>query len=255
MMISHLSFKPPLLLQTDGETAARFPLTLKVFDPGTDKRDIYALRYRAFIEDKVIEPREDGLFFDDFDELCTTCVIGAYNNGTCVGSFRLAFGEGMPGCCTMPSQTLFDEIGTLEEAGYLSLVEFGRMVIAPELTNMSFRTTLYAALVRAGMMIAHAAEVDYGLISVHPDKARFYEMMCGFRSIARAESYPGILAPAILLGRDFHALEAKRARQNPFFRISSAEISSARNQLFPALSVAARSRRGASHTPRELALA
>jgi N-acyl-L-homoserine lactone synthetase len=232
-MISELSFRPPLLLQAQGAPNAKFPLDIKVFAPGTDKRDIYRLRYRAFIADGVITPRDDGLFFDDFDELTTTSIIGAYSNGTCVGSFRLAFGSPDGEKPTMPCQTIFDEVNDLEREGFQSLVEFTRMVVAPELTNTSFRTTLYATLVRAGLMVAHAARVDYGLISIHPDKVRFYEMMCGFKSIARAETYPGINAPAVLLGRDFTALDLKRTRQNPFFRISASEITGARATLFP----------------------
>jgi hypothetical protein len=232
-MISELSFRPPLLLQAPGAQNAKFPLDIKVFAPGTDKRDIYRLRYRAFIADGVITPRDDGLFCDDFDELTSTSTIGAYTNGSCVGTFRLAFGTPDSDGPTMPCQTIFSEVNELHRSGYQSLVEFTRMVVAPEITNTSFRTTLYATLVRAGMMIAHAARVDYGLISIHPDKVRFYEMMCGFQSIAQAESYPGINAPAVLLGRDFTALELKRTRQNPFFRISASEITGARATLFP----------------------
>ena len=232
-MISDLNFKPPTLLLAQGDANAKFPLDIKVFAPGTDKRDIYALRYRAFIEDGHIAPREDGLFTDDFDDLNSTSVIGAYSNGTCVGTFRLAFGEGGRAAHSMPCQTIFDEVATLAHAGFHTLVEFTRMVIEPEITNTSFRTTLYATLVRAGLMVAHAARADFGLVSVHPDKVRFYEMMCGFGQIARSETYPGILAPAVLLGRDFRALDAKRAKQNPFFRITPGEITSARETLFP----------------------
>ena len=93
-----------------------------------------------------------------------------------------------------------------------------RMAVAPELTNTSFRTTLYASLVRAGLIIAHAGEADYGLISVNPSQVRFYEMMCGFKALARADDYPGINAPAVLMGRNFRALNARRIAQNPFFR-------------------------------------
>jgi hypothetical protein len=233
-MISDLSFRPPLVLSRAGaKLSANFPLELKIFGPGTDKTAIYALRYRAFIEGGVIVPRDDGLFSDAYDDLDTTTTIAAFDRETCVGTFRLAFGQGKPGANTMPCQSIFDEVGELGASGYHRLVEFTRMVIEPELTNTSFRTTLYATLVRAGLIIAHAARVDYGLISIHPDKVRFYEMMCGFRPMARAEAYPGIIAPTVLLGRDFDALDEKRTRQNPFFKISSAEVTGARGIMFP----------------------
>ena len=200
-MISSLSFRPPLILQTqDKDKSAKFPLDLKVFTAGSDKRDVYALRYRAFIKDAVITPREDELFSDAYDNLKTTCTLAAYQDGTCVGSFRLAFGEGRIGEETMPCQSIFTEVGSLEGKGFHRLVEFGRMVVEPTITNTSFRTTLYATLVRAGLIVAEAGKTDFGLISVHPNLARFYELMCGFKTMARAEAYPGINAPAVLLG-------------------------------------------------------
>ena len=233
-MISSLNFKPPLTLQSQGAgKAAKFPLDLKVFAPGTDKREIYALRYRAFIEVGLITARDDQLFFDDYDELPTTCTLAAFQGSDCVGSFRLTFGEGRPGGKTMPCQSIFSEVGRLEEQGFRRLVEFTRMAVAPELTNTSFRTTLYATLVRAGLIVADAGGADYGLISVNPSQVRFYEMMCGFNALARAESYPGINAPAVLLGREFQVLDQKRSKPDPFFRIAPNEITRARAQLFP----------------------
>ncbi len=239
-MISSLNFRPPLILQTQGkEKTAKFPLDLKVFTAGSDKRDVYALRYRAFIKDGVITPRDDKLFSDRYDDLETTCTLAAYQGATCVGSFRLAFGEGRIGGETMPCQSIFTEVGTLEAKGFHRLVEFGRMVVEPTLTNTSFRTTLYATLVRAGLIVAEAGETDFGLISVHPNLAKFYELMCGFRAMARAETYPGINAPAVLLGRNFRVLDQKRSKQNPFFRFTSNEVTNARAQLFPAAREAA----------------
>jgi hypothetical protein len=233
-MISDLSFRPPLVLSREGAKGpAVFPLEIKIFGPGTDKRAIYALRYRAFIEAGLISQRDDALFADAYDELPTTTTIAAFDAVTCVGSFRLTFGQGNPAGDTMPCQEIFPEVGHLADGGYGRIVEFTRMVVAPELTNTSFRTTLYAALVRAGLIVAHAARADYGLISINPSQVRFYEMMCGFRELARAENYPGINAPAVLLGCDFQALDEKRTRQNPFFRLAPAEITRARSILYP----------------------
>ena len=233
-MISELNFYPAKVLGSDDAgQRAKFPLALKIFGPRADKQMIYALRYRAFIDTGVITPRPDRLFSDNYDELASSYSIGAFRNGVCAGSFRLTFGSGTAGSNTMPCQSVFEEVGALQADGYTSLVEFTRMVVAPEITNTSFRATLYAALVRAGLIVAHAARADYGLISVHPGMVRFYASMCGFRSLARSESYPGINAPAVLMGRDFRALDHKRTKQNPFFKIAPAEITSARATLFP----------------------
>ena len=98
MMISEMSFSPPLVLPRAGaKFPASFPLDLKIFGPGTDKSAIYALRYRAFIEGGVITPREDRLFCDAYDDLDTTTTIAAFDGERCAGTFRLTFGQGRPG--------------------------------------------------------------------------------------------------------------------------------------------------------------
>jgi len=233
-MSSTLSFKPPLTLQMAGNgKPSKLPIEFRTCTVDSAKDDLYSLRYRAFIKEGIITPRDDEMFFDVYDDLATSCSLGAYHDGACVGTFRLAFGQGRPGAETMPCQSGFPLVALLEKQGFHRVVEFGRMVVEPSLTNTSFRTTLYASLVRAGLIVTKAGGADYGLISVHPKVARFYELMCGFSVLARAESYPGINAPAVLLGRDFRILDQKRIAQNPFFYIASNEVSLARAQLFP----------------------
>jgi len=229
-MITKLSFLPASLLKTESAKGGKsFPLTLKVFGPDDDKRAIFDLRYRAFTEIGVIDEREDGLFSDAYDDLATTWNIGAFEGETCIGSLRLTFGNSGRTRPTMPCQEVFlPEIASLQGRGYCKLVEFTRMAVAPGLTNTSFRATLYGSLVRAGMMIAQAGAADYALMSAHPDRTRFYKTMCGFEVIAHADDYPGINAPAVLLGRDFRVLEQRRTSRNPFFNFTAAEVASAR---------------------------
>lgn len=229
-MSSVLSFEPLSLLSAiPAQVRQAFPLSIKVFGPSDEKRAIYALRYRAFRQLGVIDPRDDGLFFDRYDDLATSWSIGAFSGLACIGSMRLTFGDGQSP--SMPCQEVFPEVETLSDRGYGNLVEFTRLAVCPSLTNTSYRATLYGALVRAGTMMAHAGDVDYALMSTHPDKTRLYTTLCGFEVIAHADDYPGINAPAVLLGRDFRALDRKRSSRNPFFSFSKSEIASARAAL------------------------
>lgn len=92
-------------------------------------------------------------------------------------------------------------------------------------TNNSFRTTLYASLVRAGFILAQAAEVDVAVIAVHRKFSPFYQAMCGFRILGNAESYGGIAQPTHFLGRDFKRLDGRRLQRNAFFRLSRTKSS------------------------------
>ncbi len=229
-MSSILNFEPlSILSAVQAKVRQAFPLSINVFGPDDEKHAIYALRYRAFLQQGVIDPREDELFFDRYDDLPTTWTIGAFSDTACIGSMRLTFGDGLSP--SMPCQEVFPQVEALNNRGYSNLVEFTRLAVCPNLTNTSYRATLYGALVRAGTMMALAGNVDYALMSTHPDKTRLYTTLCGFDVIAQAEDYPGINAPAVLLGRDFRALDRKRSSRNPFFSFTVSELASARAAL------------------------
>jgi hypothetical protein len=124
-MISCLSFKPPLVLQTQEASAgAAVPFDLKIFSPGTDKDEIYALRYRAFIEAGLIPARADRRFSDAYDDLDTTTTIAAFDGTACVGTFRLAFGrEGgaHQGGIERRAETGIGQLGRHHHAGEFNL--------------------------------------------------------------------------------------------------------------------------------------
>ncbi len=105
------------------------------------------------------------------------------------------------------------------------------MAVEPALTNNSFRTTLYASLVRAGFILTYAADVDVALIAVHRKFSPFYQAMCGFKVIAKSDGYGGIPEPTHFLGRELGELDTRRRQRNAFFTFSPEEIERARHTL------------------------
>ena len=93
-VIRNVNFVPPFVLDShDGNASKNFAMDLRIFSNLTDRRDIYELRYRAYIESGLIEAQEDRAFSDRFDDMASSYIIGAYSKGVCIGSLRLAFGE------------------------------------------------------------------------------------------------------------------------------------------------------------------
>ena len=229
-MTSEMVFQPPLVLDSNaGDAARNFPISLRLFDWTSDKTDLYRLRYAAFRDAGWIAESDDRMFVDRYDALPSTFAVGAYHEGACIGSLRLALGG--TGCppSSMPCQEQFpNEVGDL---GAMRLVEFSRMAVEPSLSNRSFRTTLYASLVRAGLIVSAAAEIDYALIAVHRRVAPFYQAMCGFETIARSDAYAGIAEPTSFLALRFQDMEKRRRRSNAFFSVSEPEIASAREAI------------------------
>lgn len=240
-MTSVLLFHPPLLLESGGKDSSKnFPIILRVFSSKCDKADLYRLRYRAFRAAGWIEEDTKGEFVDRYDQLASSFSIGAFHNGACIGSLRLAFGGDESPPLSMPCEGPFaHEIASLAASGHSRFIEFSRMAVEPTLTNNSFRTTLYASLVRAGFISSSAGNVDIALIAVHEKFSPFYQRMCGFEVLGASKSYAGILEPTHLLGREMHALNDRRRQRNAFFDFSEDEIESARAVLAAAHCVVA----------------
>jgi hypothetical protein len=227
-----MTFQPPLVLDSNGGDAAKnFPISLRIYSSTSDKSELYRLRYRAFRAAGWIVENSRGAFSDDYDLLPSTFAIGAFHNGQCIGSLRLAVG-GAGALGSMPCEEQFPtEVGALVAGGSKRLVEFSRMAVEPALTNNSFRTTLYASLVRAGFILTYAADVDVALIAVHRKFSPFYQAMCGFKVIAKSDAYGGIPEPTHFLGRELGELDTRRRQRNAFFTFSPEEIERARHTL------------------------
>lgn len=227
-----MTFQPPLVLDSNGGDAAKnYPISLRVYSSTSDKSELYRLRYRAFRAAGWIAENAQGRFSDRYDSLPSTFAIGAFHNGECIGSLRLAFG-GAGALQSMPCEEQFQlAVRALVDAGSNRLIEFSRMAVEPTLTNNSFRTTLYASLVRAGLMLTQAGEIDVALIAVHKRFSPFYQAMCGFRVIGKSDCYAGIAEPTHFLGREFRDLDSRRRQRNAFFKFSLDEIERARQTL------------------------
>lgn len=232
-MSTDMMFEPPLVLDSNaGDAARNFPIALKLYASGSDRTDINRLRYRAFRTAGWIGENDDATFADRYDDLPSTRTIGAFHAGECIGSLRLAFGGAGWPRGTMPCEAEFDgEILALDPERTQRRVEFSRMAVEPSLDNQSFRTTLYAALIRAGLIAATAARTDIALIAVHRRVSRFYQAMCGFRVIGTSASYAEIAQPTDLLSLRFSEIERRRRRSNAFFTFSAREIEAAGRAL------------------------
>ncbi len=107
-MTSDMVFQPPLVLDSNaGDAARNFPISLRIFNWTSEKIDLYRLRYTSFREAGWIAENDDGTFVDGYDALPSTFAVGAYHDGACIGSLRLALGGADFSFGTMPCQEHF----------------------------------------------------------------------------------------------------------------------------------------------------
>ncbi|MBX9683740.1 MAG: autoinducer synthase [Hyphomicrobium sp.] len=214
---------------------AKFPFDMHVTTNGMDRSDAYALRFKAY--DAAGYPPEEGAgsFSDPADGFATTAVIAAYDNGKCVGTLRVCFSYPWQPISNLPCSPYFPAIKAVKAVATSAVVEVGRLAIDPDITNTSYRTTLYAALVRAAFIAAQAGGASDILLTARPTAVPFYKAMLGFKPVGGTAIYPPGDAAITLLAGSIGDAEQKQRAQNAFFRITPEEIASMRIALGEAI--------------------
>lgn len=210
------------------------PFDLRIVTDGESRGQIYTLRRRAY--EKLLDASPcagDSEFRDGFDDLATTLQIGAYDEDRLVGAMRLCFSRLWDGLETVPCANYYPELKSVKRAARGSLMEVSRFSIDTDISNTSYRTTLYASLVRTSLIAAEAADVSTFLIATRPEWVRFYKYMLGFELIGEPALYPPGDLRIALLGGSLDQARKRQRMQNAFFKIDAREIASMRQKLAP----------------------
>jgi N-acyl-L-homoserine lactone synthetase len=217
-----------------GATASTFDV--RIITSEVERGRAFALRMQAYKHFWDTPPQlPNAEYRDAYDDQRTTVQMGAYDGDRLVGAMRLCFSPPSDPLSTMPCAEYYPALLPIKRSAPSSLMEVSRFSIDPEISNTSYRTTLYASLVRASLMAAQAADVTMILIATVPEWVRFYKFMLGFELIGE----PAVYAPATykisLLGGTLAQAETRQRLQNKFFRISKEEIAALRQTLAPIL--------------------
>ena len=207
---------------------------LRILDNENAIREALRLRGRAYTAIGYDIEKADREYSDRFDELPTTVLLGAYDQDRLVGSVRLCFS--LPqSLSTLPCAAYYAALKDMHRTQSHGFVEVSRLSIEPDLNNMSYRTTLYAFLVRASLTAALAAGVSMLLIATRPDWVRFYRYMLGFQQIGEPALYPPGDFKITLLGGSLEQARMRQRLQNRFFKINDEEIASMKTAITSAL--------------------
>ncbi len=233
-MTETLKFVPKQTVTLAGSDQA--PFEMRIVKHAAGRREIYALRQRAYQEFMTAnDAARSAEFSDSFDDLATTVQIGAYDGERLAGAMRLCFSRPWDSLETLPCAAHYPALLALKRGASGSLMEVSRFSIEPDIANTSYRTTLYGSLVRASLMAAEAAGVAKILIATRPDSVKFYKYMLGFELIGEPALYPPGDVKIALLGGSMSKARARQRLQNKFFRITEDEIASMRRALSPIL--------------------
>lgn len=215
------------------EASGKFPFDIRVLMRSDDRREAFAVRYKAYRHAGHIPETADGLYSDPADAWPTTALIAAYDKGKCVGVIRLAVSQPWQPASTLPCARYYPALNAIKAAAPRAVIEIGRLAIDPAITNTSYRTTLFAALIRACFIAAQAVRASHIVLTARAVSTGFHTSMLGFEQYGEPAFYPpGDLPIAMLVGTLGQA-ELKQRAQNMFFRIRADEIASMRGALEP----------------------
>ena len=125
----------------------RFPAHICLYGPADDREAHFVLRQRSYEDAGIGLAR--GSERDEFDDLPSTVLIGAAIDGRLVGTLRLSLALGLA-APELPCEPHYPEVQAIKASSRGPAAEFSRGGIEPEIANTSFRTTMYASVIRAG---------------------------------------------------------------------------------------------------------
>lgn len=210
---------------------AKFPFEIRVLHRDADKSDVFALRHRAYVASGIKMTEGATLFSDDIDGSPHCIIMLAYDGARCVGTVRANFSHPWQPVSTLACAPYFPALDDVKASASGALIEVGRMAIEPGISNTSYRTTLYAALVRAGYLTALASNASHVLVTTKSEWVGFYTKMLGFKPIGEPALYPPGDIPITLLVGTMTTAERMQKAQNAFFRIASDEVASMRKAI------------------------
>lgn len=228
-MAISLAFNPRQTASVDGAGVPRF--LLRVLNGEAERAAAIAMRGAAYVAMGHMTDEPGVSFTDRYDDLATTALLGAYDEDRLVGTMRVSFSHPWQNLTSLPCASYYPALADVKRDANGSLIEISRMAIDASVENRSYRTTLYASLVRAGYLAAEAASVSTILIATKPDWVRFYQYMLGFEMIGQPAKYPPGDFEIALLGGTLGQAQKRQRLQNAFFRITLDEIASMRAAL------------------------
>ncbi|MBN9414630.1 hypothetical protein ABS71_13290 [bacterium SCN 62-11] len=211
------------MLSVESKTDLTAPLLhFRELESDRELLDYFRLRHLVYCKEGYLEPRAPAIDLDAFD--CRSRFVGAFSQGKLVAGGRMILpGEGphraalerltaqgqLPQLPASPrsyhSQEIFDlkSVFNYCRDGSKVLVEFGRVVVDPELRSSGLGLKLIHAL--HGLALHRGVEL--GFAAVPPKLRGFYEKSgCRILDNKGVGSYEGITTDLIPLVIDLHQL-------------------------------------------------
>lgn len=184
-----------------------------------DRKAIYRLRYRAYLNEGAIAPNRDGIVTDSHDNAPNSWVFGVYLDGILASSIRVSVAS--PANPSSPSADVFSDILGPQIARGKVIVDPTRFVADPERARR-FPELPYVT-VRLGYVACGYFNADIGLATVRAEHQAFYRRVFLQEALCEPRLFPGLLKPVGLMAANYPLIRERVFQRFPYMRSSEFE--------------------------------
>ena len=196
----------------------------RLADTEAEREAIYRLRYRAYLHEGAIGPRDDRRLTDKFDDLPNSWIFGIYVDDQLASSIRISVAtQATP---MTPAVDAFGDLLEPELALGKVIVDPNRFVADPD--NRKAIPELPYLTVRLGYVACGHFNADIGTATVRAEHRAFYRRVFLQQPRCEPRPYPTLLKPLCLMAADYSSVRDRIFDRYPYFRSSALE----RHSLF-----------------------
>ncbi len=167
-------------------------------------QEVYALRYRSYLNEGAIQPNQTGRFIDNYDLNRTSLMIGVVNQrGRLVGSIRFAvqppISHGIMDFRSSPEFSVFSDVVKRLEQDDRPIASGARFAIEPDNPR---RSEIALLLMMAQATAARAAGAKWGIATARGTHLQFYKRFLLMETLCEARKMPNLEYCYTLLGSD-----------------------------------------------------
>jgi hypothetical protein len=194
-------------------------VSCRLAETEADREEIYRLRYRAYVLEGAIAPRDEQRLTDKFDTLPNSWLFGLYVDGALASSIRISVAsKEQP---LTPAVETFGDLLEPEVAQGKVIVDPNRFVADPG--SRSKIPELPYLTVRLGYVACAHFDADIGTATVRAEHRAFYRRVFLLEPRCMPRPYPTLLKPLCLMAADADAVREKIFQRYPYFRSTPAE--------------------------------
>jgi hypothetical protein len=194
-------------------------VSCRLAETEADREEIYRLRYRAYVLEGAIAPRDEQRLTDKFDTLPNSWLFGLYVDGALASSIRISVAsKEQP---LTPAVETFGDLLEPEVAQGKVIVDPNRFVADPD--SRSKIPELPYLTVRLGYVACAHFDADIGTATVRAEHRAFYRRVFLLEPRCMPRPYPTLLKPLCLMAADADAVREKIFQRYPYFRSTPAE--------------------------------